>query len=87
MSDSGAIERRRARPGVPTWEYMTWIVGQQSSSAWVVIYVNGEHERRASNALPAALAQAGVVGWDLVAVHPMEPQKAMYVFKRPRVED
>ena len=81
---SGANERRRARAGMPTWEYMTWIVGQQSSTTWVVIYVNGALERRASNALPEALAQAGIVGWDLVAVHPTEQQKAMYVFKRPK---
>jgi len=66
---------------------MTWIVGQQSSSTWVVVYVNGEHERRVSNTLPVALAQAGAVGWDLVAVHPIEGNKAMYVFKRPQVED
>jgi hypothetical protein len=84
---SGANERRRIRAWGPTWEYMTWIVEQQSPSTWVVIYVNGEPERRASNALPAALAQAGTVGWDLVAVHSTEKKEVMYVFKRPKADD
>lgn len=84
---SGTHERRRPRPGVPTWEYMNWIVGQQSTSTWVVVYVNGNHERRANNTLPAALADAGAVGWDLVAVHAIGDDKASYIFKRPKAED
>jgi hypothetical protein len=65
------------------WQYMTWTVGQRSTSEWVVVYVDGQHGGSAQQPISVSLGKAGAEGWELTGIHSVDEHRAMYVFKRP----
>ncbi len=83
---AGERKRRRDRAAVPGWEYMTWTT-TDTKTGRAVRLVDGERldEYRPES---SALVEAGVQGWELVAVVPVGgKQDFTLYFKRPMAEE
>jgi hypothetical protein len=83
---AGENGRRRSKPAVPKWEYMTWLVTQLPEGRVQVI---GEGQYRTAYAgngsFATALDQAGRDGWELVNAT-QGPHSHTLFFRRPLVE-
>src|SRR5580765_6389317 len=84
---AGENENRRAKAAqAQRWEYMTWTTTDTKTGRSIRL-VNGERLEEYRPEYPA-LAEAGVQGWELIAVVAGSgKQEHVLYFKRPLAED